>query len=287
MLLRNDFAVFILSHGRANNVKTAKTLQKHGYTGRWYVLIDDEDEQEDIYRKNFGDKVIQFSKKEVEKYTDVGDNLGSRKVPLFARNACFDVANDLGLIYFLELDDDYDSFDFRYEEGNKLKSEKVENLDIVFDAMIEFLEKSGALSVAFAQAGDFIGGIDNRRWKQGISRKAMNTFFCTVKRPFKFVGRLNEDVNTYVSLALKGKLFFTISRVMIRQMLTQANPGGMSETYLDVGTYTKSFYSVMFAPSCVKIFAMGYRDYRIHHKIDWNKAAPLVLREECKKRGEI
>ena len=45
--MRDSFAVFILTHGRADNVVTMKTLKKGGYTGRWYMIIDNEDEQKD------------------------------------------------------------------------------------------------------------------------------------------------------------------------------------------------------------------------------------------------
>lgn len=44
---------------------------------------------------------------------------------------------------------------------------------------------------------------------------------------------------------------------MSTQMQTQKNAGGMTETYLESGTYLKSFYSVMYAPSCVKLNTMG------------------------------
>ena len=47
--MTKDFAVFILSHGRANDIKTVNMLQKYHYTGKWYVVIDDEDDQEQIY----------------------------------------------------------------------------------------------------------------------------------------------------------------------------------------------------------------------------------------------
>lgn len=32
-MTRNDFAVFILTHGRADKVETLKVLKKRGYTG--------------------------------------------------------------------------------------------------------------------------------------------------------------------------------------------------------------------------------------------------------------
>ena len=36
----NNFAVFILTHGRADNVKTHDSLKRCGYTGKIYILID-------------------------------------------------------------------------------------------------------------------------------------------------------------------------------------------------------------------------------------------------------
>jgi hypothetical protein len=81
-------------------------------------------------------------------------------------------------------------------------------------------------------------------------------------------------------------LFFTVMTPKVVQMTTQKNPGGLTEFYLDVGTYVKSFYSVMYAPSCVEISMMGDPrggNYRIHHKINWHKTAPKILRETFKK----
>jgi len=81
----------------------------------------------------------------------------------------------------------------------------------------------------------------------GIKRKAMNTFFCSVERPFMFLGRINEDVNTYVLLGIRGKLFFMIGNIYIKQKTTQQNPGGLTDIYLDLSTYVKLFYTVMYA----------------------------------------
>lgn len=47
--MRNDFAVLILSHGRADRVYTIPTLRKGGYTGKIYIVVDNEDEQQDEY----------------------------------------------------------------------------------------------------------------------------------------------------------------------------------------------------------------------------------------------
>ena len=45
-MMRDDFCVFILTHGRPDRVITYKTLLNAGYTGRVYIVIDDEDKTE-------------------------------------------------------------------------------------------------------------------------------------------------------------------------------------------------------------------------------------------------
>jgi hypothetical protein len=113
----------------------------------------------------------------------------------------------------------------------------------------------------------------------------MNTFFCSTERPFKFVGRINEDVNTYTRMGQIGKLVLTVTDVSITQTTTQKNAGGMSGVYIDGGTYLKSFYSVLFSPSCVTINAMGDTHKRIHHNVHWRYCAAQILNERYKKGG--
>ena len=100
--MRDDFAVFILTHGRADNVVTARTLAAQGYTGRTYIVIDNEDDQEAKYREIYGDKVLQFDKLEVSKTFDTMDISDDRRTIVYARNACFDLAESVGVKYFLE-----------------------------------------------------------------------------------------------------------------------------------------------------------------------------------------
>lgn len=282
--MRNDFAVFILSNGRPDNMKTIKALKKGNYTGKTYIIIDNEDETADKYYKKFGeDNVIMFNKSDYDTQFDIADNLQDRRGVVYARNACFDIAKKLGIKYFLELDDDYTCFMYRKVVNDKLIGIPCSKLDDLFEKTIEFLEKSNATTVAFAQGGDYIGGKDGGVFKKGLLRKAMNTFFCSVDRPFKFVGRINEDTTTYVDLGARGKLLFTITDVCITQTQTQKTSKGMTELYLDNGTYVKSFYSVLFNPSCVKVAMMGAKHQRMHHKIYWNNCTPKILNEKWKK----
>jgi len=280
--MRDDFCMFILTHGRADRIYTLKTLKQVGYTGKIYIIIDDEDESGDEYRKRYGDKVITFNKKERAKMTDTGDNLDGRNIVVFARNACFDIARELGIKYFMELDDDYTAFDYRFNKKGEFKHRHVKNLDKILELMVDFYEKSNTMNMAFAQGGDFIGGKEGMGKDIRMKRKAMNTMLCCVDREFQFMGRINEDVNAYVRLGQVGKLFLTLNAISINQHQTQAKAGGLTDIYLDLGTYVKSFYTILYCPSCVKISKMGNRMKRIHHKIFWDNAVPRIIDEKYK-----
>ena len=278
----DDFAVFILTHGRPDRIHTLKTLEKQGYTGDWYLIIDNEDKKADEYYKNYGDKVITFDKKAISLTFDTADLSDDRRAIVYARNACFQIAKELGIKYFVEFDDDYTSFNLRYPKDGKLAARMLENLDDVFEMMLDFLEDTQALTVCFSQGGDHIGGLTGR-WKKGLIRKVMNSFFCRTDRPFQFLGRVNEDVNTYTYLGSKGELMLTTTDLMLVQLQTQSNQGGMTDLYLDSGTYLKSFYTVMYMPSAVEIREMGTANRRLHHHVKWNNCVPMILNERYKK----
>ena len=71
--MRDDFAVFILSHGRSYNVLTVNTLIKYGYTGKWYIIIDNEDDQADAYFCKYGkEHVIMFDKEKFMQMINAG-----------------------------------------------------------------------------------------------------------------------------------------------------------------------------------------------------------------------
>lgn len=284
--MRDDFVIFILTHGRPYNVITTKTLQRCGNTNRVYYVIDNEDKYANRYYWNFGkENVIMFDKHQKSLEFDTMDQLNNRdrRAIVYARNACFDIAKELGVKYFLELDDDYTTFRSRVFENDMLSTIYVRDFDAVVDATIDFLEESNALTVAFSQTGDFIGGIGSKVYKEKLTRKAMNSFFCRTDRPFDFIGRINEDVNTYVSLGSRGELLFTVCDISLNQLTTQKNVGGMRELYLDTGTYVKSFFTVMSNPSSVKISEMGDGNYRIHHLINWEHAVPKIISDKFRK----
>ena len=279
--MNDDLAVFIMVWGRPEKMWTLQTLRRQGYTGKIYLVGDDQDEKIDDYRKKYGDDLLVFSKNEVKEQFDAGDNSGDLRSTMYAVNVIPRLAKEKGVKYFFIFCDDYTQFQYKYDSQLNYKYRQVKNLDRVFDLLLAFYKKTSAVTISFMQTGDFIGagkGTYGRQLK--MSRKSMNTFLCSTDRPFQFLGRINEDVTTYVNLGNKGGLFLSVPNVALSQKPTQSESGGLTDLYLDYGTYIKSFFSVMYNPSCVKVAEMGEKHKRLHHRVLWNKAVPKILDEK-------
>ena len=283
----SDFAVFILSYGRADNPKTWKTLmnEKRIYNQDTYFICSDDDKQLDEYIENFGDKVLVFNKEKTMPYMDAGDNFQKTNVVLWARNVCFAFAKQLGYRFFVEFDDDYDVFSQRiFYDNEKLMIKYITDYDRMLQIHIDFLKNTPTRCVTFAQHGDFIGGAGNGNAQRGWQRKVMNSFFCDMEKPFFFDGTMNDDVNYYVQSGRRGVLNFNLFGFSLNQEQTQASAGGLTDAYLEGGTYLKSIYATLFEPSSAKIGYIGHGDNkRMHHKINANFTYPLILDEKYAK----
>ena len=278
----SDYAVIIPTHGRYDRVFTIDSLRKSGYTGDIYLLCDDEDKQLEQYKEKYGDKVIVFSKDDYAGKFDKMDNFGNKACVVYARNAMWDAAKKIGLKFFIVADDDYTMYRFRIDNKQCYRTNiQIKNIDAVFNAYFDFLKISNIDTVCFAQDGDYIGGFSNSKISGGYKpyRKMMNLYFFNVDKPLEFKGTINEDLTSSVTEGVLGKKILTCMMTSLLQKETQSNLGGLTEIYLELGTYVKSFYSVMAAPSCVKVALMGDKQMRLHHAVTWKNAVPKIIRE--------
>jgi len=288
----NNFCVYILSHKRADNINTLKTLRKQGYTGKIYIIIDNEDPELDKYLRIYGKENIKiFNKQEAINITDSMDNFQKRDCVVYARNYLFKIAREMDIKYFLVLDDDYNRFTYTFDSNGRYitRQNLIQNMDEIISIYLEFYKNTPQLiSLAFAQSGDFMGGVLGnvpfRFVNNEIPRKVMNAFFCSVDRPFKFYGSINEDTTAYAWLGSQGKLFITLPVVRLCQKLTQIQKGSLTDVYLELGTYVKSFYTLMTLPQVVKITEMGVKYTRLHHSLHWNNIIPCIVPEEYKRK---
>jgi hypothetical protein len=295
--MQRNFCAFILTHGRPDRVTTYGTLRRYGYTGRIVLVIDDEDKHGDAYREKYGAEVVTFSKAEAAKLFDEGDNFKDRRAVVYARNALWGIAERLGVTHFVELDDDYNFFGYRFDDSGMYGAWDV-RCDWLFASMCDYLDATPFATIALSQGGDHIGGNGGGYTRSNRTlRKAMNAFICKTSRPFQFLGRINEDATAYVTLQRSGTPFLTLMAAQVNQSQTQANDGGLTDIYKSLGTYVKSFYSVMYCPSAVKVGTLkdtgtkggtaSAGHARLHHAINWRAVAPMIIREQHKKAIQI
>lgn len=288
--MRDDFGILIITHQRPHDQSTLKMLERKGYTGKWWLVIDDEDPTADEYHKLYGDRVLVFSKTEIGKSFDEGDNFHDHRAGVYARNACWEFARQFGLKYYIQIDDDIRSFQYRRfgtKDGvYRYASWRALRLDLVFAAMVRFMENTPTLGLSVSIGGDRIGGVHNVNFGQGkilLKRKPMGMWLVATDRQFSFIGRMNDDVNTYMTLGNRGGLFFSYSGFQIDGAPTQQTEGGMHDIYAAAGTYQKAFYTIMMGPSYSTIRKMGRFDFRHHHAIKWNNALPKIVSEELRR----
>lgn len=286
-----SFAAFILTHGRPENVKTYRTLRNYGYTGKILLVVDDEDLSLKKYEENYPGEVVVFSKEKASKLFDEGDNFKDKRAVVYARNALWNIAKDQGITHFIELDDDYTGFYYRIDDVGLYGHWKI-RCDWLFENMCKYLDSTPFATIALCQGGDHIGGGAGVS-SNNTSRKAMNAFVCKTDRAFQFPGRINEDTTAYTTLQRAGVLFLTTIAAQVNQVTTQASSGGLTDIYKALGTYVKSFYSVMYTPSAVSVGILkdagtkngtkSEGNARLHHRVKWSACAPMIIRENFKK----
>lgn len=248
------FVVLVISHGRPRNVLTAKALEAQGYTGDWRIVVDDEDATKGEYLAHWGSgRVVIFPKAAYVEEGDRGDNFPSTRTPLYARNACFDIAKDLGADSFLLLDDDYKSFQWRWEDGTRLATTPVGSLDRLFAALADLGAVPAISGVSLTQGSwSYIGGPGGPLWRHKLTRRAAGSFLFRADDSFRFVARVNEDTVGYALQGSRGRIFLTTAYAMLDSTPTLKAAGGLTEEYAWMGSYVKAFYAVMMMPSAIK-----------------------------------
>lgn len=285
---RKEYCALIVTSRRANRVLTYNSLRKQGYTGEIYLVLQEDEEQMEQYKALYDGQIVTYDKYYMNKVIDRGDNFDEMRAVVHARNATFDIAEKLGYKYFIMLDDDYTRFEYRRgaDFDPLLTAKRIYDLDSIFDIFLEFYKNAPFLALAMAQGGDFSGGSKGQCFKYPAYRKCMNSIICSTERRFNFFGMLDEDACTFTTLGHRGELFFTVHNVSLMQLKSSKYPGGLTEFYKSVNPYVKSFYPILYAPSCNSITVLrdnnqGIR--RLHRITNWTNACPAIVNEDYRK----
>lgn len=241
----NDVGYFILSHKRSKNVKTIETLKKLGSSNDLHIVVDDMDEEKDIYVSKY-ENVHVFSKKSV--IFDRMTNAENWNSPAYARNYIYKLAAEMGYKYGVMLDDDISDITIRAESSGKLKSYKINDIDNIFSAMADYMEASKIGLLGFAVCGAYIGGLDGA-WKKGIKRETSAVIMFDTERIIEFTGLMNEDLHSSLNCELRGMIAMALMSVCVTSPQRGKNEGGLHDEYLSLDSYARDFYSIMFRPT--------------------------------------
>lgn len=250
--MTKKFAVFILTHGRPHNQLTVKSLHDVGYTGEWYLVLDDQDDTYDEYVKVWGiDRIIVFDKDYFIHTTDTGLHTPVPKFAVFARNAIEFVARILGYETFMMLDDDITKFRIRLPEGNSLKSYQFkDNFDEIIDKSVDFVLNCDVACMGLGFCNLYIGGVENFNKENPRQRLCAEAFIRNTAHQVSWRLNMVEDMITSIDAAMSGKVWLQFLPIQVEIKMSEGEvDGGNSDVYRQLGMYRVSFMPVIAYPS--------------------------------------
>ena len=276
----SDYAVFIISHKRPE-VKTLETLKDLGYTGDYFIVIDDHDPTIAEYQEKYGEHVLIFSKEELIKDEDTIDNFNVLTSCLHPRNYCIQAAKEKGYKYLIDMDDDVNNIAIRYENDGKLLTKKIENITDVFDKYIHFLEISKFNCLGFILSPKLIGGASNKIVQEKVFFCPHNVFIQRADADY-FTGTIPEDMLYSVRENNIGKLTLALMPVTISTGEYLNSKGGLEEVYASRNAYAEYFRIKIVNPSAITI-KVG-TDGAVNVQMHTQNFIPKILSEEYKKK---
>lgn len=207
-------AIFILTHGRPDKQLTYNWLIEHNCTIPIYLIVDNQDATVPKYQELFGNKVIVFDKPKYIEMTDTVMNDGNVKSVVYARNAAFDIAQDLGLDYFAALDDDIHLFSHRYVKDDKLCTYNFESADDLFNAVFQFAYDTDADALSLTNRANYYGGKSSPNITKGLLLDNLNSAWVLKSTlGVRYKSYILEDLIFSLLYAMQGFRVFRLGTV--------------------------------------------------------------------------
>lgn len=253
--MRDDFAIFICTHGRPDKQLTLNTLRKCGYTGRIYLILDNTDTTIQQYIDNYGpDNIIVFDKNYyINSCKDTGDNVGHYKCILYAKNAVEDIANDLNLSGFVIADDDIARFRFRYPQDGKIRSTNIDSLDSVINICLDYLLNCNITCLGFCFSQMYFGGVESLNQLHKF-RIPYNFVFRNATSKIDWHSWFGEDVITAISYNKVGQFWTVVPFIQqdIANVGSGKEDGGMADIYRNIASFRLAMCDFMYHPSSTR-----------------------------------
>lgn len=252
-MLGNDFAVFILTHGRSHRQYSYELLKKINYTGKILFIVDSGDESRFDLIKRYGrENVVVFNKSDYS--VDIMDNSGDLSTPIYAEKFMYEYARENGYSYFARMDDDVRDFRYKVEVDGVLKDDGIKSGDKIFEIMVDFMRGADMALFGPSRAGFYFGGSKNDAYMRGTDFNVSQLILCSTKHEVRFRGKTYSDLLANLDVSTLGVPAFRTMYLCVRSPDEGSNEGGVKKSYdKDPSRYNSNFYAVMAHPSAVKI----------------------------------
>jgi len=281
--MRDDFAIFILTHGRPTQQSTKKLLRDIGYSGKIYLVLDNTDETIQKYIDNHNpNEIFIFDKNAYINSIDVGSNQPLYKCIVYAKAAVEDIAKSLNLSAFAMIDDDVYKFRHRFVENNVLRSVNItKNFDALMDNVLEYLFNADLTATSFCYTSFYICGIDAFSEKRMQRYRIPYTFVIrNAKHPFEWSFDYGEDIISAILADKRGDKLTMLPDIQIDSTPPDKRAsGGMSETYAQ-DTAKLIFREIIAHPDIIT--ARKYHGKYVGY-INRDNAFPKIMNERYKK----
>lgn len=254
--MREDFAIFICTHGRPNKQLTLNALLECNYTGKYYLVLDDTDNTIQEYIDNYGaENIIIFDKNYYINSVDTSSHSPSYKCILYAKCAVEDIARELNLKCFIIADDDLVTFYLRWAEGSVLRSSKIYNMDEVLEAVCEFVITNNTTLVGIGHGGIYFEGADVMQNSDTINLCSPYNFIIrNTANPVKWTSWFGEDDVTTIFYSIRGEKVILLPQMQLVIVPSGSEAeAGMQEVYQQNSRFTLMFYIFMHSPTGVKL----------------------------------
>lgn len=237
--MQNEFAVFIVTHGRPYTQKTLESLRAQGYTGDIWLVVDNEDNTRyklyesyiHAYSHNY---MWTFNKQYWVHRTECIVNTKSKATPVFARNASVELAKNMKYKYFAIMDDDVYNFSLKYEDEGHLRTHKIQNLDKLFSACCAFID-CGADLITFSERSTYFGGLKSQNMQKKILRTQMtHVFIMPTSTDITFTGSIFEDLLIELYQNAIGRYVIRLGEICYDTPPMMSEKGGLEDVYKEL-----------------------------------------------------
>lgn len=255
--------VFILSHNSPNTCITLDTLIKLGYAGKWYIIIDDEDEHIVEYKTKYGHNLIIYNKEYFIRTCDSGfETSKSPGCTLVARCAVEELSKLLNLDSFIVLDDDITDFKFvaLHHDEKCLSTHNIPNITEVFDLTVDYMLSNNIACLSYCTQNWFMGGYASVTSDTFFDKRTISN--CLIRNTKYRNGQfmcMYEDWCYSLNDNKIGNLVFSLPlvKLLVKPQHTQSNNKqsnieGNADLYR-IKDYERNFLPILAFPNCVTL----------------------------------